>query len=152
MNKTLLLATASVISLGTTVLFSPSVNAGEVDCVNYWVNPENGMLQCFDSNLNYIATPAYHSAIADVNSEDWLSRRSTSLDMVMPDLIGKQIDFAEDYLLTMGVTLGSKSVHTQNASPGAIVQQTPAPGTNLNKGQTVQLHYMGAVVSPEQIK
>lgn len=149
MNRTLTLATASLISLGTAIL-APSAAKAEVDCVNYWINPENRMLQCFDGELNYIDTPfSYFQANNFAGS---MSRRNTTAEMIMPDLIGREIDVAEDFLLDLGVTLGSEAVYAQNRFVGEVVQQTPAAGTVLVEGQTVLLEYMGAAVAPQEIK
>ena len=154
MNKTLSLITASTIALGISgALFSSSVRAREIDCVNYWVNPER-QAQCFDDRLNLIAVPyGYFSNTASSNNTDLLlRRRATGSQMVMPNLIGLKIDAAEDYLLDLGVTLGSEEVHAQNKMAGEIIQQNPLPGTELTKGQTVLLQYMGANVNPLQVK
>lgn len=152
MNKTLSLTTATIISLGAAILSPTSATAREIDCVNYWVNPTNNMVQCFNEDFKFTGVPFYYSSASNSISEDFVSRRNTAIEMVMPDLIGKKIDFAEDYLLNMGVTLGSKSVHAQNKFAGEIVQQTPLAGAKLTQGQTVLLEYMGAVVVPQQIK
>ena len=156
MNKTLsLLTTTALIAAGSS-LASSSVQAREIDCVNYWVNPATRLVQCFDSELNFSAVPfAYlnNTASNSSNSQALLRRRATDArEMVMPDLIGLEIDAAEDYLLGLGVTLGSEEAYAYNKAAGEIIQQTPAPGTELTKGQTVLLQYMGATINPLQVK
>lgn len=155
MNKTLsLLASTLIVGLGSSLTSTP-VGAREVDCINYWVNPETRLVQCFDSELNSSTVPfIYLSDTANnTNSEQLLRRRATdSVEMIMPDLVGLEIDAAEDYLLNLGVTLGSKEVYAYDKAAGEIVQQSPLPGTELAKGQTVLLQYMGATVNPIQVK
>ena len=156
MNKTFSLITASTIALGMGgALFSTPAQAREIDCVNYWVNPETKLAQCFDGQLNFMAVPFkyFSNTVSSNNTDLLLRRRATGLqEMVMPDLIGLEIDAAEDYLLGLGVALGSKEVYAENKMAGEIIQQNPLPGTELIKGQTVLLQYMGATVSPLQIK
>ena len=156
MNKTLSLLTATTV-LGFSCSFaSHSVDAREIDCVNYWVNPETRLVQCFDGELNFSAAPFTYLNNAAINSDDStasLRRRATDVtEMVMPNLVGLEIDAAEDYLLGLGVSLGSEEVYAQNKAAGEIVQQTPLPGTQLTKGQTVLLQYMGATVNPIQFR
>jgi len=158
MNKTLLLLTASFTALGISGSFSASAQAREVDCINYWRNPETKLIQCFDNQLNFMAVPVNfltNTNTSNINSgspDAVLRRRATgSQEMVMPDLIGLEIDAAEDYLLGLGVSLGSEEVYAQNKVSGEIIQQTPQPGTELTKGQTVLLKYMGATINPLQV-
>ncbi len=154
---TKILFTTSLICISAVILSTPA-QAREVDCVNHWVNPTGKMVQCFDGNLNYMEVPAHNLYIASSDTTDitdtnnFLRRRATTVEMIMPNLVGKQIDPAEDYLLGMGVTLGSSTVNAPNKVAGEIIQQTPAPGTMLIKGQTVALQYMGATVEPTQLK
>ena len=157
MNK-ISFAAASMLLLSAGAAFSPA-QAVEVDCVNHWVNPQTGLVQCFDSELNYTAVPAnYFQQVNNTYDVTAIRRRATSLDlgditeMIMPDLVGAEIDAAEDLLLTMGVTLGSEEVYGQNKAAGEITQQSPLPGTKLVKGQTVLLEYMGATLNPTQVK
>lgn len=72
--------------------------------------------------------------------------------MIMPDLIGSEIDAAEDYLLGMGINLGSSEVYAQNRNVGEVIRQSPPPGTKLTKDQTVLLEYMGASVNSTQVQ
>ena len=157
MNKPLsLIATSAIALVIGGALFPALAKAREIDCVNYWVNPETQLAQCFDGQLNFMAVPFKYLNPASTNSEkhDALVRRRAtgSQEMIMPDLIGLEIDAAEDYLLGMGVTLGSQEVYAQNKVAGEIIQQTPLPGTELTKGQTVLLQYMGATINPLQVK
>ena len=156
MNQTLSLFTASLLAIGMGGAFSASVQARGIDCVNYWVNPETKLAQCFDDQFNFIAPPFNYLSNTNSNSQNsdlLLRRRATgSQEMVMPDLIGLEIDAAEDYLLGLGVTLGSEEVYAQNKIAGEITQQIPQPGTELTRGQTVLLQYMGATVNPLEVK
>ncbi len=154
---TKILFASSLIFISAAILSTPA-EAREVDCINYWVNPTGKMVQCFDNNLNYMEIPAHnlYTAISDTTDitdpNNFLRRRATTVEMIMPDLVGKQIDLAEDYLLGMGVTLGSETMNAPNKVAGEIIQQTPDPGTMLIKGQNVILQYMGATVEPTQLK
>ncbi|MEO0928468.1 MAG: PASTA domain-containing protein [Cyanobacteria bacterium J06643_13] len=158
MNKTFLV-TASLFALGAaqTVNFT-SAHAAEVDCVNYWVNPQNQLVQCFDRQLNYLSLPlGYWNNSPSLNLEPapakTIRRRATdSAEMIMPDLIGSEIDAAEDYLLGMGINLGSNEVYAQNRNVGEVIRQSPPPGTKLTKDQTVLLEYMGASVNSTQVQ
>lgn len=156
MSKTLSLTIASTLLLSTGYL--QSAQAREVDCVNHWVNPEKNIVQCFDRNLNYMAIPLHNLSIStvanstNIDPEDLLRRRSTSIKMVMPNLVGKDIGLAENYLLGMGVTLNLKPVRAYNKAMGKVIQQTPVPGTKLIEGQTVLLQYTGATVNPALVK
>jgi|GEM_PF-3499239 len=156
MNKSLSFLTASAIALSAgSVLFSTTAQAKEINCVNYWVNPTTKLAQCFDGQLNFMAVPFEYLSSASVNSEQnaLVRRRATNAqEMIMPDLIGLKIDAAEDYLLGLGVTLGSEEVYAQNKVAGEIIQQNPLPGTKLTKGQTVLLQHMGATINPLQVQ
>lgn len=155
MKKTFSLAIAGLIFLSAASFKSTSVQAREIDCVNHWINPESKVIQCFDGDLNYMAVPPHNLDTPTANFSDsagLIRRRATGLEMVMPNLVGQEIDLAEDYLLSMGVTLGSEQVHAQGKVAGEIIQQTPLPGTQLVKGQTVLLQYMGATINPTQVK
>ncbi|MEL6928208.1 MAG: PASTA domain-containing protein [Cyanobacteria bacterium J06600_6] len=157
MNKTSSLATLSFIAIGIVGALFPSLaQAREIDCVNYWVNTETRLAQCFDSQLDLIAVPSnyFNNTTATTNnSPTSVRRRATDRqEMVMPDLIGLEIDAAEDYLLGLGVTIGSEEVYAQNNKvAGEITQQSPPPGTELTKGQAVFLEYMGAAVNLQQM-
>lgn len=160
MNK-ISFTTASMFLLSAGAIFSTSTQAVEVDCVNHWVNPETQLVQCFDSELNYTAVPFNY--FQQINSGaasgvDVVRRRATGLElgntteMIMPDLVGSEINAAEDLLLSMGVTLASEEVYEQNKAAREVIQQSPVPGTKLVKGQTVLLEYMGATINPMQMK
>ncbi|MEL6496160.1 MAG: PASTA domain-containing protein, partial [Cyanobacteria bacterium J06623_7] len=140
--------------LSASTVIPSSTQALEVDCVNHWVNPQTRLVQCFDHQLNYVSVPANYfqqinSQTTALNSDSSpvLRRRATApifessdmTAMIMPDLVGSEIDAAEDLLLSMGVTLGSEEVYGQDKAAGEITQQSPMPGTKLVKGQTVLL-------------
>lgn len=157
MNKTFSLATVSFIAVGIAGALFPSLaQAREIDCVNYWVNTQTVQAQCFDGQLDLIAVPSNYFSNATTttdNSQTSVRRRATGRqEMVMPDLIGLEIDAAEDYLLGLGVTIGSEEVYAQNNKvAGEITHQSPQPGTELTKGQAVFLQYMGATVNLQQM-
>ncbi|MEO1673421.1 MAG: PASTA domain-containing protein [Cyanobacteria bacterium J06631_2] len=157
MNRTLS-TTLNLLALGALQAFNPiSTQAAEVDCVNYWINPQTQLIQCFDDQLNHLAVSLGYwnndtSVSLEPTPEKIIRRRATDAEMIMPDLIGSEIDAAEDYLLGLGVTLGSEEVYAQNRNVGEITQQSPLPGTKLTKGQTVLLEYMGAAVNSTQVK
>lgn len=154
MSKTLSLAIVGTLLLSTAGL--KSAQARKIDCVNHWINPEKNIVQCFDRNLNYMPVPLHNLYTSTPDNftapEDLLRRRSTIAKMVMPNLLGKEINLAKDYLLDMGVKLNLEPAYTKGKATGEIIQQSPAPGTKLVQGQTILLRYTGTIDDLNQVK